>query len=75
MKHRIENSSRLSALITMLLLVAGPSFAQQKPNIILILSDDFGCGDSGPYGGGVGRGMFTPSLDRLADEGMTFFLC
>jgi arylsulfatase len=44
-----------------------------KPNIILILSDDFGYGDSGPYGGGPGRGMPTPSLDRLADEGMTFF--
>jgi len=46
---------------------------QQKPNIILILSDDFGYGDSGPYGGGPGRGMPTPSLDRLAAEGMTFF--
>jgi arylsulfatase A-like enzyme len=45
---------------------------QQKPNIILILSDDFGYGDSGPYGGGENRGMPTPSLDRLAAEGMTF---
>jgi len=57
-----------------LVLVAAPAAAQQpKPNIILILSDDFGYGDSGPYGGGSGRGMPTPSLDRLADEGMTFF--
>jgi arylsulfatase len=45
----------------------------QKPNIILILSDDFGYGDAGVYGGGPGRGMPTPSLDRLASEGMTFF--
>lgn len=45
----------------------------QKPNIILILSDDFGYGDAGVYGGGAGRGMPTPNLDRLADEGMTFF--
>ena len=57
----------------MLGLVAGPAAAQQKPNIILIVSDDFGYGDAGAYGGGVGRGMPTPSLDRLADEGMTFF--
>jgi len=53
------------------------SFAQaqqvQKPNIILILSDDFGYGDAGAYGGGEGRGMPTPSLDRLAAEGMTFY--
>src|SRR5215469_3178680 len=47
--------------------------AGQKPNIILIVSDDFGYGDSGPYGGGVGRGMPTPNIDRLAAEGMTFF--
>jgi arylsulfatase A-like enzyme len=56
--------------------LALPAAAQQtqaKPNIILILSDDFGYGDSGPYGGGVGRGMPTPSLDRLSNEGMTFF--
>jgi arylsulfatase A-like enzyme len=44
-----------------------------KPNIILIVSDDFGWGDGGAYGGGEGRGMPTPSLDRLAAEGMTFF--
>src|SRR5438309_7957683 len=49
------------------------SLAQaQKPNIILIVSDDFGYGDSGPYGGGENRGMPTPSLDRLAAEGMIF---
>ena len=46
---------------------------KQKPNIILILSDDFGYGDSSPYGGGPGRGMPTPNLERLANEGMTFF--
>jgi len=46
---------------------------QQKPNIILIVSDDTGYGDLGPYGGGVGRGMQTPNIDRLAAEGMTFF--
>jgi arylsulfatase A-like enzyme len=56
-----------------LLVALSPAAGQQKPNIILILSDDFGYGDSGPYGGGPGRGMPTPSLDRLADEGMTFF--
>jgi len=59
--------------LTSMLLALPQADAQQKPNIILILSDDFGYGDSGPYGGGPGRGMPTPSLDRLADEGMTFF--
>ena len=73
MRHKTKIISILFALVVVLTLVAGPASAQQKPNIILILSDDFGYGDSGVYGGGVGRGMPTPSLDRLADEGMTFF--
>jgi arylsulfatase A-like enzyme len=52
-----------------------PASAQQaqKPNILFIVSDDTGYGDLGPYGGGEGRGMQTPNIDRLAAEGMTFF--
>lgn len=47
--------------------------AAKKPNIVLIVSDDTGYGDLGAYGGGKGRGIPTPSFDRLAAEGMTFF--
>src|SRR5499425_345484 len=64
---------RLLVALACAALAATTAEAQQKPNIILILSDDFGYGDSGPYGGGPGRGMPTPGLDRIADEGMTFF--
>ncbi|HET6275653.1 MAG TPA: arylsulfatase [Candidatus Cybelea sp.] len=45
----------------------------RKPNIVLIVSDDTGYGDLGAYGGGEGRGIPTPSFDRMANEGMTFF--
>jgi arylsulfatase A-like enzyme len=45
----------------------------KKPNILFIVSDDTGYGDLGPYGGGEGRGMPTPSIDRMANDGMTFF--
>jgi arylsulfatase A-like enzyme len=53
----------------------GAAYSQQaqKPNILFIVSDDTGYGDLGPYGGGEGRGMPTPSIDRLAEDGMTFF--
>lgn len=68
----------LSCAIAALILGAAtcaPAAAQdqRKPNIILLVSDDTGLGDLGPYGGGMGRGMPTPNIDRLAKEGMTFF--
>jgi len=44
----------------------------RKPNILLIVSDDTGWGDLGPYLGGKRRGMPTPNLDALAADGMTF---
>lgn len=47
--------------------------AAEKPNIIVLISDDTGWGDLGPYGGGVGRGMPTPNFDRIAREGMKFW--
>nr|WP_246413939.1 arylsulfatase [Martelella radicis] len=49
-----------------------PAKAAQKPNILLIVSDDTGYGDLGPYLGGEERGMPTPNLDRLAAEGMIY---
>jgi len=73
MKTCSKTTAVLFALAAMLVLAALPAGAADKPNIILILSDDFGYGDSTPYGGGPGRGMPTPNLERLANEGMTFF--
>jgi arylsulfatase len=47
--------------------------ASGRPNILFIVSDDTGYGDLGPYGGGEGRGMPTPNIDRMAAQGITFF--
>lgn len=64
----------MATLVAALLLTPLASHAQQKqPNILFIVSDDTGYGDLGPYGGGEGRGMPTPNIDRLAEQGMTFF--
>ncbi|SDB58149.1 arylsulfatase [Bauldia litoralis] len=54
---------------------SAPALAQSddgKPNILLIVSDDTGYGDTGPYLGGETRGMPTPNLDQLANDGMMF---
>lgn len=43
-----------------------------KPNILLLVSDDTGYWDLGPYNGGKSRGMDTSAFDQLAKEGMMF---
>jgi arylsulfatase A-like enzyme len=74
MEHRTQAITIVfAAIVVAMAFIVSPAFAADKPNIILILSDDFGYGDSAPYGGGPGRGMPTPSLERLSNEGMTFF--
>jgi len=40
-----------------------------KPNFVIILADDMGYGDIGPFNSKLNR---TPNLDRMADEGMKF---
>jgi arylsulfatase len=68
-------SKSFGLLIAAMALALHPRFAAaaEKPNIVLMVSDDFGYGDSGVYGGGPNRGMPTPQLDRMANEGMTFY--
>ncbi len=45
--------------------------AASKPNIIMILADDFGYGSAGCYGAD-GKLVRTPNIDRLAREGRRF---
>ena len=47
-----------------------PVAAEQKPNIVFILTDNLGYGELGVYGGGILRGAPTPRLDKLAGEGL-----
>jgi arylsulfatase len=50
--------------------LAGPSAAQGKPNIVFMMADNLGYGDVGVYGGGEVRGAPTPIIDSLANEGL-----
>ncbi|NKC01914.1 MAG: sulfatase-like hydrolase/transferase [Pseudomonadales bacterium] len=58
-------------LVSLFLIVFSASVvAQDKPNILILLSDNLGYGDIGIYGGGGIRGAETPRIDALAQEGM-----
>jgi len=61
----------VGALLIALTWATNPAAAQPKPNIIMIMGDDIGWFNIGAYHQGIMAGR-TPSLDRLAAEGMRF---
>ncbi len=56
------------ALAGVALSIAGAQTAAPRPNIVVILADDMGYSDIGPYGAEIQ----TPHLDRLAAGGLRF---
>ena len=65
----------LSILASMMFLLSSPALvsgaqsSDAKPNIVLVLMDNFGYGEIGVYGGGEIRGAATPNIDGIAHEG------
>ena len=66
---------RLPALLLLCAALAGSAFAASprpaagRPNLVLILADDWGWGDLGSHGH---PHLQTPHLDRLAAQGTDF---
>lgn len=52
--------------------VLAQSTPPQRPNIMMLMTDDTGWSDFGAYGGGAALGHPTPSVDRMAREGAMF---
>ncbi len=53
-------------ILLLLLLLSGPAVAQDKPNIVYILVDNWGWGDISIQGGTIQ----TPNIDRFASRGL-----
>jgi arylsulfatase A-like enzyme len=74
----MKHAGKVSVVVATLVMIVGlaasrPASAQQKPNIVILMTDDTGWGDFGAYsGGGAGLGHPTPNVDRIAKEGATF---
>ena len=68
MTHKKLTVTRLlKALLMMCVILGVPASAQsQKPNILIMVADDLGWADVGYHGGDID----TPSLDRLAQQGV-----
>jgi arylsulfatase A-like enzyme len=59
-------SVRFVLLVIAVFMAAGRATAADHPNFVVILIDDLGYGDIGPFGATVQK---TPHLDRMAAEG------
>ncbi len=69
MNYLILRLTAIIALVAAGLINAGLcSAADGRPNILLIVTDDMGYSDIGPFGGEID----TPNLDALAKSGMLF---
>ena len=62
----------LIAILVWASTIPAASGNSSKPNIVLVLMDNFGYGEVGVYGGGILRGAATPEIDSLAEEGVRF---
>lgn len=58
--------NKLKSVFLLVLFTTCSTFAQQKPNVIVILADDLGYADLGCYGSEIP----TPNLDKLAKNGV-----
>jgi arylsulfatase len=54
------------------LFAARAASAADKPNIVMLMTDDTGWNDFGAYGGGANLGHPTPKIDQIAKEGAVF---
>jgi len=59
---------KMKPTLLLLFFASLSAFGGEKPNILLILTDDLGYSDLGSYGSEIE----TPVLDRLADNGLRF---
>ena len=69
MKHCLY---ALAILVAVASRVWAANHSEQKPNIIVFLTDDQGWGDLGCYGHPV---IQSPNLDKFASEGLRFTQC
>jgi arylsulfatase A len=66
-----RTSRRVLPLLAGLIVLGSVARAAERPNVVVILSDDYGYGSAGCYGANPAL-IRTPNIDRLAREGRRF---
>lgn len=63
------NRQLIALLLLLCPLASGPNWADERPNIVLVMADDHGYGDTGFTGHPFVK---TPHLDAMANDGVVF---
>src|SRR5262245_58164094 len=71
MKNALQEKIHCIMVIMLVLITGNNSFAQKKPNIVIIWGDDVGYWNISAYNQGM-MGYKTPNIDRIAKEGALF---
>ncbi len=72
-KRKIFNYFLRKVPVLFLMAFCSATYAQKKPNVLILMTDDTGWGDFGYMsGGGAALGHPTPNIDRMAKEGAIF---
>jgi arylsulfatase len=64
----MKTRPQIALAVLLSLIFIAPLSAQNQPNIVLMFPDNLGVGEVSSYGGA--RGVPTPNIDRIADEGI-----
>lgn len=62
--------TRKNLVVISIFLVIQIGFANDKPNVVLMLADNLGFGDLSAYNNGTRGGIRTPNIDSIAKEGI-----
>ncbi len=65
----LTSSSKLATVAILVFILGNQCYAQKRPNIVIIISDDHAYQAISAYGSKL---MQTPNIDRIANEGVIF---
>jgi len=73
MKPKRKILKQWAVALCVAFIVTAAQAADEKPNIVMLMTDDTGWNDFGAYsGGGTTLGHPTPNIDKMAKEGAVF---
>lgn len=72
---KVNRLTNIFSFLSAFVLLTNVSYADSRPNIVFVFSDDHATQAISAYGGRLAKVAPTPNLDRIAEQGMRFDRC